>query len=115
MNNPNWWRDAVIYQIYPRSFADADGDGMGDVKGIISRLDYLKSLNIDALWISPFYTSPLHDGGYDVADYRKIDSRLGSLAEVKELLDQAHARDLKIFFDLVFLNLSSQTHLMEFL
>ena len=101
MKTPNWWRDAVIYQIYPRSFADADGDGMGDVKGIISRLDYLKSLNIDALWISPFYASPLHDGGYDVADYRKIDSRLGSLAAVKELLDQAHARGLKIFFDLV--------------
>ncbi|MDD2817991.1 MAG: glycoside hydrolase family 13 protein [Candidatus Nanopelagicales bacterium] len=101
MNNPNWWRDAVIYQIYPRSFVDADGDGMGDVQGIISRLDYLQSLNIDALWISPFYASPLHDGGYDVADYRVIDPRLGTVDEVKEMLDQAHARNLKVFFDLV--------------
>ncbi|MEY4137125.1 MAG: hypothetical protein RL205_1253 [Actinomycetota bacterium] len=99
--NANWWRDAVIYQIYPRSFADSDGDGMGDVRGMISRLDYLHDLGVDAVWISPFYASPLHDGGYDVADYRSVDPRLGSLEEMTELIDQAHARNLRVFMDIV--------------
>ena len=73
----DWWRDAVVYQVYPRSFADSDGDGMGDIPGLISRLDYLADLGVDAIWISPYYTSPLDDGGYDVADYSAIDARLG--------------------------------------
>ena len=107
--NANWWRDAVIYQVYPRSFADSDGDGMGDVRGMISRLDYLRDLGVDALWISPFYASPLHDGGYDVADYRSVDPRLGSLDDMTELIEQAHARNLRVFMDIV-PNHSSSDH-----
>ncbi|MGW4797810.1 alpha-amylase family glycosyl hydrolase, partial [Nonomuraea sp. NPDC004297] len=68
LGNDDWWRDAVVYQVYPRSFADADGDGMGDLEGVRQRLDYLARLGVDALWLSPFYTSPMADGGYDVAD-----------------------------------------------
>jgi alpha-glucosidase len=96
-----WWRHAVVYQVYPRSFADADGDGMGDIPGLISRLDYLADLGVDAIWISPFYTSPLHDGGYDVADYRGIDSRLGTLADVDRLIGEAHARSIRVIMDIV--------------
>ena len=109
MTDPKWWRSAVIYQVYPRSFADSDGDGLGDLPGIISRLDYLASLSIDAIWISPCYVSPLHDGGYDVADYRAIDPRLGDLDVMKALLDQAHGRGIRVFMDLV-PNHSSSDH-----
>jgi alpha-glucosidase len=77
----NWWRDAVVYQIYPRSFADGNGDGIGDLKGILSRVDYLASLGIDAVWLSPFFPSQLADGGYDVDDYQAIDERIGTLEE----------------------------------
>jgi alpha-glucosidase len=97
----DWWRDAVVYQVYPRSFADSDGDGMGDVPGIIDRLDYLADLGVDALWISPFYESPLNDGGYDVADYRSVDARLGTMADMDRLLDEAHRRDMKVIMDIV--------------
>jgi alpha-glucosidase len=100
-NDGNWWRHAVVYQVYPRSFADSDDDGMGDIPGLISRLDYLADLGVDAIWISPFYTSPLHDGGYDVADYRSIDPRLGTMADVDELIGQAHARSIRILMDIV--------------
>ncbi|MDP1877544.1 MAG: glycoside hydrolase family 13 protein [Actinomycetota bacterium] len=96
-----WWRDAVVYQVYPRSFADSDGDGMGDIPGLISRLDYLSGLGVDAIWISPFYESPLHDGGYDVSDYRSIDSRLGTMADVDVLIAQAHERGIRILMDIV--------------
>lgn len=99
--SPEWWRDAVVYQVYPRSFADSDGDGMGDIPGLISRLDYLQDLGVDAIWISPFYSSPLHDGGYDVADYRSIDARLGTIADVDALIEQAHARNMGIIMDIV--------------
>lgn len=101
MTTSDWWRSAVIYQVYPRSFADANGDGLGDLPGIISRLDYLASLSIDAIWISPCYVSPLHDGGYDVADYRRIDPRLGDLDVMRDLLDQAHAHGIRVLMDLV--------------
>ncbi len=96
-----WWRDAVVYQVYPRSFADANGDGIGDLPGIIERLDYLVDLGVDAVWISPFYTSPLHDGGYDVADFRDVDERLGTLADIDALIEQAHARNLRVIMDIV--------------
>ena len=77
-----WWRDAVVYQVYVRSFADGNGDGTGDIAGLRDRLDYLRDLGVDALWINPWYQSPLRDGGYDVADYRKIDPRFGTVEEV---------------------------------
>jgi alpha-glucosidase len=96
-----WWRDAVIYQVYPRSFADADGDGMGDLRGITSRLDHLAELGVDALWMSPFYPSPQHDAGYDVADYRDVDPRFGTLADFDALVTAAKARNLRVVVDLV--------------
>lgn len=96
-----WWRDAVIYQIYPKSWADSDGNGYGDAAGVRARLSYLSELGIDAIWFSPFYKSPDHDGGYDVADYRDIDPRFGTLAEVEGLVQDAHARGIKVLIDLV--------------
>ena len=96
-----WWRSAVIYQVYPRSFADANGDGMGDLAGITQRLPYLRDLGVDAIWISPFYPSPQKDGGYDVADYRDIDPLFGSLADADELIAAAHDYGLWVFVDLV--------------
>ena len=96
-----WWRSAVIYQVYPRSFADADGDGLGDLPGITSRLGHLARLGVDALWLSPFYTSPQHDAGYDVADYRRVDPRFGTLADADALLGKAHRLGLKVIVDLV--------------
>ncbi|MBI1352309.1 MAG: DUF3459 domain-containing protein [Actinomycetales bacterium] len=101
MTADDWWRDAVVYQVYPRSFADSDGDGIGDIPGLIDRLDYLADLGVDAIWASPFYTSPLHDGGYDVADYRSVDPRLGTLADVDRLIEQAHARGIRVIMDIV--------------
>lgn len=96
-----WWRHAVTYQIYPRSFADAGGDGIGDLPGITSRLPYLRDLGIDAIWISPFYTSPQHDHGYDVADYRDIDPLFGTLADADVMIERAHELGLKVIVDLV--------------
>jgi alpha-glucosidase len=96
-----WWREAVIYQVYPRSFADSDGDGVGDLPGITARLDHLAALGVDALWLSPFYPSPLADGGYDVADYCDVDPRLGRLEDFDDLLARAHALDLRVIVDLV--------------
>ncbi|WP_367281820.1 alpha-amylase family glycosyl hydrolase [Ilumatobacter sp.] len=99
--SPTWWRRGAVYQVYPRSFADANGDGTGDLAGIRSRLPYLEALGVDAIWISPWYPSPLNDGGYDVADYRDIDPRFGTLADAEELIADAHARGLRIIIDLV--------------
>ena len=96
-----WWRHGLVYQVYPRSFADSDGDGTGDVNGIRSRLPYLRDLGVDAIWISPWYTSPLNDGGYDVADYRDIDPRFGTLADAEALFEAAHAHGIKVIVDLV--------------
>ncbi|MGV9195464.1 glycoside hydrolase family 13 protein [Microbacterium sp. MC2] len=104
-----WWRTAVIYQIYPRSFADSSGDGVGDLRGITSRLDALASLGVDALWLSPFMTSPQKDAGYDVADYCDVDPLFGTLADFDEMLAQAHARGIRIIVDLV-PNHSSDQH-----
>ena len=96
-----WWRDAVIYQVYPRSFADSDGDGMGDLPGITARLQHLKDLGIDAVWLSPFYPSPQRDAGYDVSDYRSIDPRFGDLGDADKLIAEAHSLGLKFIVDLV--------------
>ncbi|MGW2275461.1 glycoside hydrolase family 13 protein [Streptomyces yangpuensis] len=98
---PGWWRDAVIYQVYPRSFADSNGDGMGDLEGIRSRLPYLKELGVDAVWLSPFYASPQADAGYDVADYRAIDPMFGTLHDADALIREAHGLGLRIIVDLV--------------
>ncbi|WP_371483071.1 glycoside hydrolase family 13 protein [Kitasatospora sp. NBC_00315] len=98
---PGWWQDAVIYQVYPRSFADSDGDGCGDLAGIRSRLGYLRELGVDALWISPFYTSPQADGGYDVADYRAVDPMYGTVGDADSLITDAHALGLRVVVDLV--------------
>jgi alpha-glucosidase len=96
-----WWRDAVVYQVYPRSFADADGDGVGDLRGITSRLDYLAGLGVDAIWIGPCFVSPQVDHGYDVADYRAIDPLFGTLADMDALVAAAHARGIRVVLDFV--------------
>jgi oligo-1,6-glucosidase len=104
-----WWKSAVVYQIYPRSFADADGDGMGDLRGIIDHLDHLADLGVDVLWLSPVYPSPQADNGYDISDYSGIDPMFGSLETFGELLDGVHARGMKLIMDLV-VNHSSDEH-----
>ncbi|WP_241972737.1 alpha-amylase family glycosyl hydrolase [Cryobacterium cryoconiti] len=109
MTGTEWWRTAVIYQIYPRSFADANGDGMGDLAGVTSRLPALQSLGIDAIWLSPFYTSPQHDAGYDVADYCDVDPRFGTLADFDILQRTAHDLGIRVIVDLV-PNHSSSDH-----
>jgi alpha-glucosidase len=103
-----WWRGAAIYQIYPRSFCDSDGDGIGDLKGITSRLDHVAGLGVDAVWVSPFFTSPMKDFGYDVADYRDVDPTFGTLADFDALVARAHALGLKVLIDLVFAHTSDQ-------
>ncbi len=105
----DWWKRAVIYQIYPRSFADSNGDGIGDLQGIITKLDYLKHLGIDAIWLSPVCRSPQDDNGYDISDYRDIDPMFGTLADMEELIAQAKQRGIRIIMDLV-LNHSSDEH-----
>ncbi len=100
-NGPAWWQDAVVYEVYPRSFADADGDGIGDLPGLRSRLPYLAELGVDAIWLTPFYPSPLADGGYDVADYRAVDPRLGTMADYDALVKDAETHQIRIIVDLV--------------
>lgn len=105
----DWWKSAVVYQVYPRSFADSNGDGIGDVRGIIDHLDHLVTLGVDALWISPWYPSPMADGGYDVSDYCDINPDFGTLADADALVAQAHELGLRVIIDLV-PNHSSQEH-----
>jgi alpha-glucosidase len=109
MNDFLWWRDGVIYQIYPRSFADGDNDGLGDLAGITSKLDYLADLGIDAIWLSPIYPSPDKDFGYDVSNYVDVDPRFGTLADFDKLVAEAHKRNIKVILDLV-LNHTSDQH-----
>ncbi|MEC3893946.1 alpha-amylase [Nocardiopsis alba] len=96
-----WWRDAVLYQVYPRSLADSDGDGVGDLRGITERLDHIAALGADGIWLSPFYPSPWADGGYDVSDFRGVDPSLGTLADFDALVASAHMRDLRVMIDIV--------------
>ena len=109
MTNQNWWKEAVAYQIYPRSFMDSNGDGIGDLRGVISKLDYLKDLGIDVIWICPFYKSPNDDNGYDISDYQDIMEEFGTMADFDELLEAVHARGMKLILDLV-VNHTSDEH-----
>ncbi|MBM7035676.1 glycoside hydrolase family 13 protein [Vibrio ulleungensis] len=104
-----WWHDSVVYQIYPRSFYDSNSDGIGDLKGVISKLDYLKLLGIDVIWLSPVYQSPMDDNGYDISDYCAIAQEFGTMEDMQELLDQANDRNIKVVMDLV-VNHTSDEH-----
>lgn len=108
MENRKWYKEMSVYQIWPRSFCDGNGDGIGDLKGILSKLDYIKSIGVDAIWFSPLYPSPNADYGYDIADYRDISKDYGTLDEFKEIIKEAHARDLKVIMDLVVNHTSDQ-------
>jgi alpha-glucosidase len=108
MAQKQWYKGAVIYQVYPRSFQDSNNDGIGDLRGIINRIDYIKSLGVDAIWISPFFKSPMKDFGYDISDYRDIDPLFGNLNDFDELIGQAHDRDIKIIIDQVLSHTSDQ-------
>jgi oligo-1,6-glucosidase len=107
--NAPWWTRAVVYQIYPRSFQDSDGDGIGDLRGIISRLDHLSALGVDVVWLSPIYRSPQDDNGYDISDYQDVDPSFGTLADLDELIAELHARGMKLLMDLV-VNHTSDEH-----
>ena len=96
-----WWRQAVVYQVYPRSFQDTTGSGLGDINGITGRIPYLRQLGVDAIWLSPFYPSELADGGYDVIDYRNVDPRLGTMADFDAMAAAAHEAGIKVIVDIV--------------
>ncbi len=104
-----WWRTAVVYQVYPRSFTDADGDGVGDLPGVLTRLDHLEALGVDVLWLSPVYPSPQEDNGYDISDYQDVDPLFGSLADLDALIAALHERGMKLVLDLV-VNHTSSAH-----
>ena len=106
---PDWWKHAVIYHIYPKSFKDGNGDGLGDIPGVIMKLDYLASLGVDAIWLSPVYSSPMVDAGYDIADYKNIDKEYGTMEDFRCLMAEAHKRGIRIIMDLV-LNHTSDQH-----
>lgn len=108
MTHSNWWRSAIIYQVYPRSFFDSNGDGIGDLQGIIQKLDYIVDLGVDAVWISPFFKSPMKDFGYDISDYCAIEPMFGTMEDFEELLQQARDRDLKVLIDQVWNHTSNE-------
>ena len=105
----DWWKTAVVYQIYPRSFADSNGDGMGDIPGITAHVDYLADLGVDVVWLSPVYRSPMDDNGYDISDYQDVDPLFGTLAELDTLIAALHERGIKLVMDLV-VNHTSDEH-----
>lgn len=105
----NWWKESVVYQIYPRSFKDSNGDGIGDLQGIISKLDYIENLGVDVVWLSPVYKSPNDDNGYDISDYRDIMDEFGTMADWEQLLREVHGRRMKLIMDLV-VNHTSDEH-----
>ena len=104
-----WWQNSVVYQIYPRSFNDGNGDGIGDLRGVIQRLDYLQQLGVDVVWLSPVYKSPNDDNGYDISDYRDIMTEFGTLADWREMIEGMHQRGIKLIMDLV-VNHTSDEH-----
>ena len=112
-----WWKNAVVYQIYPRSFQDSNGDGIGDLKGIIQRMEYLGELGIDAIWLSPVYKSPQDDNGYDIADYQDIELMFGCLDDMEALIEEAKKYNIRIIMDLVlnhsFTNMSSNPEIIS--
>src|SRR4051794_34014775 len=107
-DDDEWWRHGVVYQVYPRSFADSDGDGTGDLPGIIARLDYLTELGVDAIWLSPIYPSPGRDIGYDVSDHSSVDPRFGTEADFDRLIREAHRLGIRVLLDLVMNHTSDQ-------
>ena len=109
MTARDWWKSAVVYQVYPRSFADSDGDGVGDLGGIIEHLDHLQRLGIDVVWLSPVYRSPMADNGYDISDYEDVDPLFGSIEQLDELIAGLHERGMKLVMDLV-VNHTSAAH-----
>ena len=106
----HWWQEVVVYQIYPRSFKDSNGDGIGDLRGVIEKLDYLHSLGIGAIWLSPVYKSPNDDNGYDISDYEDIMDEFGTMADMEELIVEADKRGIKIVMDLVVNHTSDEHH-----
>src|SRR5436853_3606131 len=108
-NNPLWYKDAIIYEVHVRAFHDSVGDGMGDFRGLTQKLDYLQDLGVTAIWLLPFYPSPLKDDGYDIADYTSIHSDYGTIEDFKEFLDAAHKRGLRVITELV-INHTSDMH-----
>ncbi len=108
-NSDPWWKHAVLYEIYPRSFQDSNSDGVGDLNGVTSRLDYLRELGIDAIWITPVYPSPQVDFGYDIADYTAIDAQYGTMEDFARLVDEARKRNIRVIMDLV-ANHTSEQH-----
>ncbi|MGZ4816617.1 MAG: alpha-amylase family glycosyl hydrolase, partial [Terriglobales bacterium] len=107
---PKWWKEAVVYQVYPRSFKDSNGDGIGDLKGITSKLDYLKSLGVDVIWLSPHYDSPNADNGYDIRDYRMVMKEFGTMQDFDELLKGVKQRNMRLVLDLVVNHTSDEHH-----
>ena len=108
MDKHQWWQKSVVYQIYPKSFQDSNGDGIGDIQGIINRLDYLKLLGIDVIWLSPIYESPNYDNGYDISNYYEIGNEYGDMKDFERLVKEAESRGIKIIMDLVLSHTSDE-------